>query len=180
MRAATATGQSIPGAMTPFTSSARARCESVTSSSAETTARRSANWKPGAPGSRSHAMTKSPRSRAGQPLRFLGGADVAVHLTRPLRRVHLERARPADAVEDEVGDLGDGDVAPGRNVHDLPGHGIRVARDERLDRLGVVLDVEPVAARVTVAVDRERLVPERPRDEARGHLLRGLGRRVIV
>ena len=54
------------------------------------------------------------------------------------------------------------------------------ARDDRLDRLGVVVDVEPVAARVPVAVDRQRLARERLRDEARDHLLRMLARAVVV
>ena len=39
---------------------------------------------------------------------------------------------------------------------------VDVRRDDRLDRLGVVVDVEPVAARVAVAVDRQRLVRRAP------------------
>ena len=51
---------------------------------------------------------------------------------------------------------------------------------DRLDRLGVVVDVEPVAAGVPVAVDRQRLAVERLRDEARHDLLRVLPRPVVV
>ena len=57
MRAAMATGQSIPGAMIPSTCSARASWLIAASSSTETTARRSAYSKPTAVGSRSQAMT---------------------------------------------------------------------------------------------------------------------------
>ena len=53
-------------------------------------------------------------------------------------------------------------------------------RDDRLDRLGVVVHVEPVAARMPVAVDRQQLVLQRLRDEARDHLLRMLARPVVV
>ena len=56
----------------------------------------------------------------------------------------------------------DGDVDPGRDVHDLAGEHVDVRRDDRLDRLGVVVDVEPVAARVPVAVDRQRLARRAP------------------
>ena len=54
------------------------------------------------------------------------------------------------------------------------------ARDDRLDRLGIVVDIDPVAARVPVTVDRQRLVRQRLRDEARDHLLRMLARSVVV
>ncbi len=65
MRAAIATGQSIPGAITPSTRSARAQLSERRSRPRPRRPRagpRSA--KPGAPGSRSQAMTKRPRSRA--------------------------------------------------------------------------------------------------------------------
>ena len=52
--------------------------------------------------------------------------------------------------------------------------------DQRLDRLGVVVDVEPVAARVAVAVNRQRGAGERLRDEARHDLLGVLARPVVV
>ena len=52
--------------------------------------------------------------------------------------------------------------------------------DERLDRGRGVVDVEPVAARVTVPVDRQRLAHERLRDESRHDLLRMLPRPVVV
>ena len=52
--------------------------------------------------------------------------------------------------------------------------------DHRLDRLGVVEHVEPVARRMPVAVDRQRLVGERLRDEARHDLLGMLARAVVV
>ena len=44
----------------------------------------------------------------------------------------------------------------------------------------VVVDVEPVAPGVAVAVDRQRLVLQRLRDEARDHLLGMLARAVVV
>src|SRR5207247_514601 len=44
----------------------------------------------------------------------------------------------------------------------------------------VVVDIEEVAARVAVAVDRQRLTGERLRDEAWDHLLRVLARGVVV
>ena len=82
---------------------------------------------------------------------------MAVDLAEPLGDVHLGRRRRfADGIEHEVGDLGDGDVDAGRDVHDLPGDVVDRRVDQRLDRLGVVVDVEPVAARVPVAVDRQR------------------------
>ena len=57
---------------------------------------------------------------------------------------------------------------------------VDVGLDDRLDRLGVVVDVEPVAAGVAVAVHRQRLVRERLGDEPRDHLLRVLPRAVVV
>ena len=57
MRAAIATGQSIPGATMPSTRSAVASRSSCGSSSTEMIARRSAKRKPGADGLRSAAIT---------------------------------------------------------------------------------------------------------------------------
>ena len=86
----------------------------------------------------------------------------------------------ADRCQHRVGHVAHRDVDPGRDVHDLAGKRVDVRSDDRLDRLGVVVDVEPVAARVPVAVDRQRLARERLRDEARDHLLRVLARPVVV
>ena len=44
-----------------------------------------------------------------------------VDLAGPLVDVHLQVARLAELVEDEVGDLGDGDVDAGRDVDHLAG-----------------------------------------------------------
>ena len=52
--------------------------------------------------------------------------------------------------------------------------------DDRLDRLGVVLDVEPVAARVPVAVDRQRLAASACVMKRGIDLLRVLARAVVV
>src|ERR671937_790624 len=49
-----------------------------------------------------------------------------------------------------------------------------------LDRLAVILDVQPVARLPPVAVERQRLAVERVRDEERDHLLRVLVRSVRV
>ena len=68
----------------------------------------------------------------------------------------------ADRREHRVGDVADRDVDPRGDVHDLAGERVDVGRDDRLDRLGVVVDVEPVAARVPVAVDRQRLARRAP------------------
>ena len=86
----------------------------------------------------------------------------------------------AEDVEHQVGDLADRDVDPGRDVDHLAGDIVDVGGDHGLDRLGVVVDVEPVTARAAVAVHRERLVAQRLRDEARDHLLRMLVRAVVV
>ena len=60
MRAAIATGKSMPGATMPSTRSAPASLSMAGSSSTETIARRSAKRNPGASGSRSTAMTWRP------------------------------------------------------------------------------------------------------------------------
>ena len=64
IRAATPTAQSAPGEITPSTLRARASRSSADSSSVEITARSSAYSNPIACGSRSAAMTWSPRARA--------------------------------------------------------------------------------------------------------------------
>ena len=69
---------------------------------------------------------------------------------------------------------------PRREVDHLAGDRVDVGGDHRLDRLRVVVDVEPVAARVAIAVNRERLVTQSLRDEARNHLLRMLVGAVVV
>ena len=74
----------------------------------------------------------------------------------------------ADRREHRVGHITNGDVDPGRDVDHLAGETVDVGRDDGLDRLGVVVDIEPVARGVAVAVDRQRLTRERLRDEARG------------
>ena len=83
-------------------------------------------------------------------------ADVAVDLSEPLRDVHLRRLRLADALEHEIGDVGHRDVDARGDVDDLARELVDRRLDQRLDRLGVVVDVEPVAARVPVAVNRQR------------------------
>ena len=67
-----------------------------------------------------------------------------------------------------------------RDVDDLAGDALERRLDQRLDRRGGVVDVEPVAARVPVAVDSERLAAERLGDEARDDLLGMLPRPVVV
>ena len=76
--------------------------------------------------------------------------------------------------------LVDRDVDAGRDVDDLAGERVDVGGDDRLDRLGVVVHVEPVAARVAVTVDRQRFPGQRLGDEARHDLLRVLPRAVVV
>ena len=122
--------------------------------------------------------TSSPASRAGAPpsrSSRCGG--------RPgrgaRRRCTLSERGLAEQVENLVRDLRHRDVDARRDVDHLADDRV-VGRDDRLDRLGVVVHVEPVAARMAVAVDRQRLVGERLRDEARDHLLRVLPRPVVV
>ena len=86
---------------------------------------------------------------------------MAVDLAEPLVDEDLLHVH-ADRREHHVGDVADRDVDPGRDVHDLAGERVDVGGDDRLDRLGVVVDVEPVAARVPVAVDRQRLAARAP------------------
>jgi hypothetical protein len=83
---------------------------------------------------------------------------VTVNLSGPLRHVHRQRRRLADGFEHRLGDARHRDVDAGRQVDHLARDAVDVGRDDRLDALGVVVDVEPVAARVPVAVDRQRLV----------------------
>jgi hypothetical protein len=104
---------------------------------------------------------------------------VPVDLAEPLLDEDGLRVDP-DGRDHRLGDVADGDVDPGRDVDDLASEPVDVRRDDRLDRLGVVVDVEPVAGRVPVPVDRQRLAGERLRDEARDHLLRVLPRPVVV
>ena len=116
-----------------------------------------------------------PRAPAGESRHLVRRADVTVDLPEPLRHMHLRRARVADGLEHEVGDLGHRDVDARRDVDHLARERVERSVDQRLDRLGVVVDVEPVAARVPVAVDRQRDAGERLRDEARHDLLRDAG-----
>ncbi len=74
----------------------------------------------------------------------------------------------------------DRDVDSRRDVQHLAGDAVDRGRDDRLDRLGVVVDVQPVAARRAAAVDRQRQPLQRLRDEARHDLLRVLPRPVVV
>ena len=121
-----------------------------------------------------------PRSPPEQPLRLLRRADVPRHLARPLGDVLLQRRRLAAQLQHEVGDLRHRRVPPRRDVDHLAVHRRRVRLDHRLDRLRVVLDVEPVTARRPVTVHRQRLTGQRLEDEARDHLLRMLARAVVV
>ena len=121
-----------------------------------------------------------PRAPARQLGHLVRRADVAVDLPEPLGDVHLGRARVADRVEHQIGDVRHGDVDPRRDVHDLAREPVDRRVDQRLDRLGVVVDVEPVPARVPVAVNRQRRAGERLGDEARHDLLGMLPRPVVV
>jgi len=64
IRAATPTGQSVPGAIIPSIASAPTRRSIAGSSSVERMQRRSASGKPGAAGSRSTTASQTPRARA--------------------------------------------------------------------------------------------------------------------
>ena len=119
------------------------------------------------------------RAPAGQALELVGRADVPVDLAEPLVDED-DLGVGADGREHRVGHVAYGDVDPGGDVDDLAGEHVDVGGDDRLDRLGVVVDVEPVAGGVPVAVDRQRLARERLGDEARDHLLRMLARSVVV
>jgi hypothetical protein len=68
---------------------------------------------------------------------------VPVDLTQPLLDED-DVVVGAHSVQNGVGDVADGDVDPGRDVDDLAGEPVDVGSDDRLDRLGVVVDVEPV------------------------------------
>ena len=201
------------------------------SSSVEMIARRSAYRNPGAAGSRSSAITNSPRSRAAASRPSCAGPAprtrrrLPVAAPGPSTRPHCRgttrwcaRARPRTTCG--RASRAASPPSPSSRCGGRPARGARrtcvlsdaglpsssstlsamsqtetsipvatlitspttesSACDDRLDRLGVVVHVEPVAARVAVAVDRQRLVGERLRDEARDHLLRMLARPVVV
>ena len=90
-RAAMATGQSIPGAMTPSMPSASASFPIAGSSSADTIARLSAYSKPGACASRSQATMKSPRSRAARKSPSCAGPAPRTRRRRGVRPVAFSR-----------------------------------------------------------------------------------------
>ena len=122
--------------------------------------------------------TCAPSSRGGaRPCRSsrCGGRPAQPLLdVRPHGRVLTEQR------EHVVGDVGHGDVDPGGDVDHLARDAVEIRRDDRLDRLGMVVDVQPVTARVAVAVNRQRLVLECLRDEARHDLLGMLEGPVVV
>ena len=95
---------------------------------------------------------------------------MTIHLPGAFGHVRLQGGGLAERLDDEVGDLGDGQVAAGREVDDLAGDRVEMRFDGGLDALGDVLDEHPVAARVAVAVDGDRLVAERLRRETRDEL----------
>ena len=85
-----------------------------------------------------------------------------VDLAEPLGDERLQRRRLAEGVEHGIGDVRDRDVDAGRDVQHLARDVLERRGDHGLDRLGVVVDVEPVAARMTVAVDRQLAGPAAP------------------
>jgi hypothetical protein len=103
-----------------------------------------------------------------------------LHLAGPVRDALLQLPRLPEHVQDVVGDVLDRDVDARRHIDHLACHAVEIRLDQRLDRLGVVVDVEPVTARLTFAVDRERLVAESLDDEARDDLLGMLAGAVVV
>ena len=151
----------------PRTRRGRGRGSPATSPRSRSTRRPSARVPP-----------RSRRTPACQGRQLVGRADVPVHWIEPLFHVNHPGVRP-DRLEHEPSHVPDGDVHAGRHVHDLADHGIQRRRDDRLDRLGVVVDVEPVATRMPVSVHGQRLAGERLRDEARHDLLRMPGPVVV-
>src|SRR5947207_2681777 len=91
----------------------------------------------------------------GQPRDLVGRPDVPVDLPRPLGDECLQRRGLPERLEHLIRDLPDGDVHAGRHVQDFTGDVVERCVDHRLDRLGVVLDEEPIAGRVAVAVNGE-------------------------
>ena len=105
---------------------------------------------------------------------------MAVDLPRPIVDVGLERGRLAQQIQDHVGDLLDRLVHAGGDVDRLALDLLQRHLAGLRDRLGRVEHVQPVAAGLAVAVDRQLLVGQRLDDEARDHLLRVLVGPVVV
>ncbi len=179
---------------TAITKSPRSRAASSRPSWAGPAPRTSRRFgsEPGSLATRPHCRDTTRRCARGRPRTTSGRASRAA--APPCRSMPMWRStwpgRSGTCVLSSRGlpstsstrsrDLRDRDVDARRDVEHLAGDAVDVGGDHGLDRLGVVVDVEPVARGVPVAVDGQRLVRERLRDEARDHLLRVLARAVVV
>src|SRR5438477_10040866 len=88
-----------------------------------------------------------------------------------------QRLRLAEQLEDFRGDLA---VLALVAAADVVGLTVLAALDEEVDGRAVVLDEQPVADVAAVAVERQRDVVDRVRDEERDELLRVLPRAEVV
>src|SRR5262249_57451891 len=91
--------------------------------------------------------------RGGEGVGVGGGGDGPGELARAFGDMRPQLGRPTDRPENKVGDVRDRDVDAGRHVDHFAGDRVEVCLDDRLDRFGVVVDVEPVTARVAVPAD---------------------------
>ena len=164
MRAATATGVSVPAAITPSSGRAAASRSIADSSSIETMQRRSANANPGAAGSRSQTAVQIACARAVSSRPSCAGPAPSTSKVRPLSGGSAA-TRPIVAVacDDGAGEeseVADSDAAPegraprgfiaARGLPSAPGYGVSIVALRELVYTAV-LSVAVAVAVVTSA-----------------------------